>query len=296
MSEPPPVSRRRFLLGGSALAGGVLLGACGDEQGVRSTTPTSSARGLALVQFFGGLPMLAAGSEIRAPFGMADAGGLLPLEQTPGQLAVTVVAADGTVVADAIEVASRRAGLPRAYFPLRFEVDEPGIYTARTELEGDALEMAIKVDASDDVSVIQVGAVMPPIVTPTPLEPQGVEPICTSDPPCALHDETLADALTVGGPVAFLVATPAFCQTAICGPVLDILLSQVGAFPEVRFLHAEVYEEPAESLDVQTPAITELGLTFEPCLVLVGADGTVAERLDTIFDETELADALGRLG
>ena len=296
MPDPPPVSRRRFLLGGSAVAGGLLIGACGDEQGVRSTTPTSSARGLSLVQFFGGLPMLAAGSEIRAPFGVADADGLLPLDQTPAELPVTLVAADGTMVAEAIEVTSRRAGLPRAYFPLRFEVDEPGIYTARTEMEGEMLEMAIKVDAAADVSVIQVGATMPSIVTPTVDAAQGVDPICTSDPPCALHGETLADALTAGGPVAFLVATPAFCQTAICGPVLDVLLTQVADHPDVRFVHAEVYEAPAETLDVQTPAVTELGLTFEPCLVLVGSDGTVAERLDTIFDETELAEALSRLG
>ena len=34
--------------------------------------------------------------------------------------------------------------------------------------------------------------------------------------------------------------------------------------------------------------IAELGLTFEPCLVLVGADGTVVDRLDTIFDADEV--------
>ena len=39
--------------------------------------------------------------------------------------------------------------------------------------------------------------------------------------------------------------------------------------------------------------VDELGLTFEPCLVLVGADGTVVERLDTIFDEDEVTDAPG---
>ena len=41
--------------------------------------------------------------------------------------------------------------------------------------------------------------------------------------------------------------------------------------------------------------VDELGLTFEPCLVLVGADGMVVERLDTIFDEDEVAEALARL-
>ena len=46
-----------------------------------------------------------------------------------------------------------------------------------------------------------------------------------------------------------------------------------------------MYAHPKEELDTQTPAVAELGLTFEPCLVLVGGDGRVVERLDTIYDE-----------
>jgi hypothetical protein len=42
--------------------------------------------------------------------------------------------------------------------------------------------------------------------------------------------------------------------------------------------------------------VDALGLTFEPCLFLVGADGVVAERLDTIYDRAELTEALARLG
>lgn len=277
--------------------GALALGACGgDDDSVEAGSPTTSARGLALVQFFGGLPMLAAGSEVRAPFGVADADGLLPVDRTPERLAIAILDAGGAVAADEVEVTRRAGGLPRAYFPLRFTVAEPGIYTARATVDGEVLEMAIKVDPAEDVSVIQVGEAMPAVATPTADDPLGVDPICTNDPACSLHGVTLADALDAGGPVAFLVATPAFCQTAICGPVLDVLLTQVEGHPSIRFVHAEVYERPAESLDVQTAAVTELGLTFEPCLVLVDADGTVAERLDTIFDETELAEALARLG
>ena len=295
MLSPRPLTRRRFLVGGGAAVGALVLGACGDDDSVDTGSPTTSARGLALVQFFGGLPMLAAGGEVRAPFGLADAEGLLPVAQTPERLELDVLDAAGATVAEGLEVARRASGLARPYFPLRFEAGEPGIYTARTDVDGEPLEMAIKVDAASDVSVIQVGAAMPAISTPTLSDPRGVDPICTNDPVCPLHGVTLADALTEGGPVAFLVATPAFCKTAICGPVLDVLLSQEGAHPSVRFLHAEVYEQPDESLDVQTPAVTELGLTFEPCLVLVDADGTVVERLDTIFDESELAEALARV-
>ena len=72
-----PVSRRQFLLGSSAAAGAVLLGGCGgNDSGGAATTTTGSD--LSLVQFFGGLPMLAAGREVRAPFGVGDAEGPAP--------------------------------------------------------------------------------------------------------------------------------------------------------------------------------------------------------------------------
>ena len=64
-------------------------------------------------------------------------------------------------------------------------MDEPGVYTGRTELDGEAVEMAIKVDRPEDVSTIQLGAAMPAIATPTADDALGVDPICTNDPVCS---------------------------------------------------------------------------------------------------------------
>lgn len=291
-----PVSRRQFLLGGAA-AGAVLLGACGGEEsgGGDGTPPTSTPGGLALVQFFGGLPMLVAGAEVRAPFGVADAEGLLAVDRTPKTLTVKVLGPDGSTVVEPLEVVRHAQGLPRGYFPLRFTVEEPGVYTGRTDVDGEAVEMAIKVDAAADVTAIQRGAAMPVLATPTPDDARGVDPICTNDPVCPLHDVTVGEALMESRPMALLVATPAFCQIAICGPVLDVLLNVTNDHPEVRFLHAEVYADPHQNLDAKAAVVDGLGLTFEPCLVLVGSDGQVVERLDTIYDEVELDEALARL-
>jgi hypothetical protein len=291
------VTRRRFLAGGGALAGAVLLGACGDGDDSSDATTTSnpdSPGGLALVQFFGG-PMLVAGAEVRAPFGVADDEGLLPVDDNPDALTVTMLDAGGDEIGSPVEVARHAEGLPRAYFPLRFTPAEPGIYTGRTEVGGEVLEMAIQVDAADDVSVIQLGDRLPAIDTPTTADARGVDPICTNDPACPLHDVTVADALGEGRPIALLVSTPAFCQIAICGPVLDVLLGVSTDHPDVRFLHAEVYANPHEETDTKAPVVDELGLTFEPCLVLVGPDGKVVERLDTIFDSAEVSAALASL-
>ena len=287
-----PVSRRRFLAGSGVLAGAVLLGACGDDS---ATTTEAPAPGLSLVQFFGGLPMLTAGREIRAPFGVADAGGLLAVDDNPEALSVSILDDAGREVVAPVEVARHAEGLPRAYFPLRFTVDEPGIYTGRTEVDGEALEMAIQVDAAEDVLVIQPGEALPPMATPTATDAHGVDPICTDEPVCPLHEVTAAQALEEGRPLALLVSTPAFCQMAICGPVLDVLLGVTDSHAGVRFLHAEVYAQPHVETDTKAPVIDELGLTFEPCLVLVDADGTVVERLDTIFDSAELSEALASL-
>jgi len=290
----PAVSRRRFLAGSGVLAGAVLLGACGDddEGGSGTTKPTS---GLALVQFFGGLPMLVAGREVRAPFGVADSDGLLSVDDNPDALTVTLLDDSGKELGSPVDVPRHAEGLPRAYFPLHFTVDEPGAYTGRTEVEGEVLEMAIQIDAPEDVTVIQPGEAMPPLATPTTKDAHGVDPICTHDPVCPLHEVTVADAVAEGRPLALLVSTPAFCQIAICGPVLDVLLGVTDDHPDVRFLHAEVYANPHKETDTKAPVIDALGLTFEPCLVLVGADGKVVKRLDTIFDTAEVSAALAEL-
>lgn len=290
------VSRRRFLAGVGATSGAVLLGACGSTASDGGApSPTTTGGELSLVQFFGGVPMLAAGSEVRAPFGVGDSHGLLAVDATPAELEVTIVDAGGARVGSPITLTRHAEGLPRAYYPLRFEVAEAGIYTGRVELDGQSMEMAIKVDAAADIEVIQAGDRLPSLTLPTADETRGVNPICTNDPVCPLHDTTASEVLAAGRPLALLVATPAFCQVAICGPVLDVLLGVTDKHPDISFLHAEVYMHPDVNLDEQAPVVAELGLAFEPCLVLVGSEGTVVERIDTIFDAGELDAVLTRL-
>lgn len=281
-----PLSRRQFLTAGTATAGAVLLGACGSGSDSASSTTATSAGSLAMAQFFGG-PMFIAGRELRAPFGLGDQDGLLPLDGVPKRLEVQLLGPDGSPHGAPVTVARHADGLPRPYYPLVTTVDDPGIYTARVTLDGVGAEMAIQVHSAADVTLIMPGAKMPALETPTLDDPRGVTPICTREQVCPLHDITVADALTEGTPTALLVASPAFCQIAICGPVLDVLLDVTTDFPDVRFIHAEVYADPAESIDALAPAIEPLHLHFEPCLVLVGSDGLVADRIDTIYDRVE---------
>jgi hypothetical protein len=131
------------------------------------------------------------------------------------------------------------------------------------------------------------------LATPTTKDPRGVDPICTRDPACPLHDSSLDEVLGRGRPVAFLVATPAYCQVDVCGPVLDLLVDQGDTFGGVEMVHAEVYTD--DTLESATEAVRAYKLPTEPVLYLAGADGTIRERLDNIYDTTELAAALEKL-
>lgn len=271
-----------------------MLAACGKGGSGEAKATTTQPESLALAQFFGGA-MFVAGKPLRAPFGVADQDGLLPTARTPERLTVQLYDPSGTIHGDPIEVARRSTSLPRAYFPLLATVQEPGIYTARTKINGKAAEMSLQVDRPIDVKVIQVGSKMAPLQTPTTADAHGVTPICTRDPVCALHEISVADALAKRAPIALLVASPAFCQMAICGPVLEVLLDVRAKHPGVHFLHGEVYADPAKDQQTYAPVVDDLGLHFEPCLVLVGSDGTIADRIDTIFDESELDERLAQL-
>ncbi|CAN5207462.1 hypothetical protein BH18ACT4_BH18ACT4_12900 [soil metagenome] len=273
----PGLSRRALLLGG---AGAVLLAACGGDDDSAGSTTTTLARGgstspdgsrFSLVQFFG-QDVLRTGISQRAPFGLGDEDGVVTGE-VPASLEFAVTL-DGDEVVAPVAVPSYRDGLPRPYFPLTFTVETPGVYTVSVELEGQRVEAAVQVSDPGEVAIPQAGDPMVAIATPTIDDARGVNPICTREPACPLHAVALDDALAEGRPVALLISTPKFCQVSICGPVLDLLLAQQAAFPDLRMIHAEVFTD--ETTATTTEAVSAFGLTFEPCLFLARADGTVA--------------------
>lgn len=292
---PPPMSRRTFLAAG---ASAVALAACGSSATSTSTTSatTTSSSGVAalnLAQFFPD-GLLLTGSPQRLPFGLADKDGALV--NTNGTLQVTIVGPDGKTLSGSGPVTGHADGLPRPYWPIVFTPPAPGIYEIRGSFNGVATA-PVHVQARSTGEVPSPGQPMIPLDTPTVADQRGVQLLCTNTPVCPLHDVTLTEAIAEKRPLAFLLATPRFCQVAVCGPVLDVLLGARDAFPQVRMLHTEPYptEQAASALSPVTPFVTTYHLNYEPVLFLAKPDGTIAERLDTIFDAVELKDALTRL-
>lgn len=288
--------RRSFLLA-SGLS--VVSVACGNDRSASgSSAPTSTARAkpsyVLVASFPQGDPYATPGAPQRLPFLLAE-GGDAPLDRIDGPLTFTVTK-DGAPVGSPIEVQPRSTGLTRAYLPVEVTFADLGIHDLHTTYRGATLTASVEVFPADQVILPQRGAPLPPVDTATTAATQGVDPICTNDPPCPLHSTSLSDSLRAGRPVALLLATPRFCQTAICGPVLDELLAAVKDRTDIDAIHVEPYANPLAVQSIAQADLTGLTsayqMTFEPCLFVTNSQGILVRRLDSIYDRTELMEAL----
>jgi len=189
---------------------------------------------------------------------------------------------------------SHAVGTPVPFFPFALSISTPGVYTLSAELNGKELPSSFSVVDPSQVKIPKPGDKLPPFDSPTTADARGVNPICTHQPPCPLHDVTLTQALQTGKPVAYLIGTPAFCQTGVCAPILDNLIAaHTRLGDEVAMVHAEVYTD--NTATTVTPAVQAYNMSFEPCLWITDATGTVVERLDFVFDQGEIDAALAKV-
>ena len=247
-----------------------------------------------MLAFFPATDYITAQVPQRIAFGIADSGGGLS-SKGPADLTMRIT---GDHEPRTVDVRGHRRDLPWAYYPIDFTPGRAGQYTVATKVDGEDVSATFTVGAKGSSDVPGPTQTLPAMKTPTTTDPLGVDPICTQDPPCPFHSVSLDTALGRNKPVAYLVATPKFCQTGICGPVLDVLVSTAKHYPDqVTFIHQEVYQSATEAAEkgagaTLTDAVQQLHLTSEPVLFVTGRNGVITHRLDSAFDQDELSRSL----
>lgn len=141
---------------------------------------------------------------------------------------------------------------------------------------------------------IDKGDEAPRVSTPTVGDVGDVTAIDTRVPPGTMHDQDLAD--VVGKkPVVLLFATPALCQSRICGPVVDVA-EQVKREhgDEVAFIHQEVYVDNDLNKGV-VPQMKEFRLSSEPWLYVIDRNGRVSTVIEGAYSVDELETAVQKV-
>lgn len=296
MGVEPLITRRVFLAAGAAALVTAACGASSSKQATKTSGATTTAPAQAAgLDILIATPQPLSGVDQRMTFGLTFNDDLV-------KDATGVTVAFGRSfdkVGPALPVELHSEGIPdHPYYKTSYRFDQPGVWVIEAHAHGKVGATQFQVIAPQSSKVPAPGQKMVPVDTPTTADHHGVDPICTRSPNCPFHTQTLTQALQAGKPTAVLFATPALCQSRVCGPVLDILVSQAPAFAgHIQFIHVEVYK----SLNTQfsdadlTPGMKAYGLEFEPALFLAGADGVIRDRLDGPYDAVECRAALQRL-
>lgn len=118
----------------------------------------------------------------------------------------------------------------------------------------------------------------------------------TSDvsPERGLYQMTVADALKSGKPTVVTFATPAYCTSRLCAPVVNSVKMVYQTYKDkINFIHIEVYKtfNPL----VYADEMDQWHLQSEPWTFVIGADGKVAARFGGPVSPRELEQALQAL-
>jgi hypothetical protein len=187
-----------------------------------------------------------------------------------------------------------RAGLPkgRGVYVARPVLDSAGIWQVEARAQGQKVPFTIEVAASP--AAVVPGEAAPRDPSPTTTDTLDVDPICTREPQCPLHTQSLSTVIGAGKPVAALFATPARCQSQYCAPVLDEFLSTIKPYgDQIVPVHIEIYQKPTGTALIST--VEAWRLPSEPWLFGIDGAGTVQSRIDGAFGGTEMKALLDAL-
>lgn len=148
------------------------------------------------------------------------------------------------------------------------------------ELGGTLLPSAVVGEFED---IPRPGEQAPTIHTPTAADVGGdLAEITTRIPPDTQNKVDYADVLGKE-PIVLLFATPQFCQSRVCGPVVDVAEEAKQQYgDEAAFIHMEIFKDNDPGKGV-LPQVRAFGLPTEPWLFTIDRDGIVRSSVEGAF-------------
>jgi hypothetical protein len=184
----------------------------------------------------------------------------------------------------------------KALYVAHVHVSAPGTYYVLARPEGrfrigGIRELLVRTRTATPA----VGARAYPSHTPT-LSSTGdrVAQLTTRTPPDrGLLRYSIAGSLAAHAPFVVTFATPRYCSSRTCGPVVDVVDHARHRFARdgIRFIHVEIYERN-DPRNGENRWVREWHLPSEPWTFLVGRDGRIKAKFDGSVSTRELEQAI----
>jgi hypothetical protein len=174
-------------------------------------------------------------------------------------------------------------------------VPRPGRYWVVAEPAGAKIQAIGTLEVVARSSSPAVGVKAPRSATPTLADASAASLTTRRPPDFELLRYSVAGALAAHRPFVVTFATPRFCTSRTCGPVVDVVdtVRKRFASSPVRFIHVEVFRnnEPGNGYNRW---MRQWGLRSEPWTFLVGRDGRVQAKFEGSVSAAELTAAVRR--
>lgn len=184
----------------------------------------------------------------------------------------------------------------RGIYSTIVDIPEAGVYQITVDAEGFNASGPSGFTAFDDSVNVSRGDPAPATPTRTVGEFPDLTIISSDpDPDPALYRLSVDEAIANGRPTVVVFATPAFCSSEACGPMLDQVKSLLPDYPDVDFIHVEVYQDlQVEALtDLQVvDAVEDWRLPSEPWVYVVDKSGVVSALFEGAVSDSELGAAI----
>ncbi len=167
---------------------------------------------------------------------------------------------------------------------------------------GDSRTAQLSFEVAEETEAPDVGAPAIPSENKTIADVDDLAKLTTGsirDPD--LYGTTIADAVDSGMPTVIVVASPAFCINAVCGPQVEVLQQLKDKFKgQANFIHVDFYDNPDEiqgDLDRAriSPIVFEWRLLGVEWSFVIDRDGKIAARFESFATFDELDEALRRI-
>jgi hypothetical protein len=177
----------------------------------------------------------------------------------------------------------------------RFRIVRAGTYTLIAQPQGAKIQGVATIKVAKHPQAPAVGEKAIPSRTPTLASTHGdLAALTTASPPDrSLLRYSVADSLRAHVPFVLVFATPKFCTSRTCGPVVDVAETVQKRFAgtRIRFIHVEIYKDNNPSLGFNR-WVGEWRLPTEPWVFLVGKDGRIKARFEGSVSVAELTAAV----
>ena len=272
-------------------------------------------------------PSASTGLLLEQPSGSQQITGILPATDLAvgrdERFLLVLIGADNNLVSDAnvdlsfFKVTGANQAQLRAQGPAQYR-EAPGAtgrgaYVARANFDESgqwgvaahvvppgkpAADLRLSFEVKDKSSTPAIGDQVPASGTLTGSSEAEIERFSSARPvDPTLYQVSVADSLRQEKPLVLLFASPGFCTSRLCGPSLEALQALHSQYrTRANFIHVEIYQDgrPNANLDV-VPAVREWGLTSEPWLFIVGADGRLVDKFEGNIATQEIRQSLAPL-